>query len=681
MGRLQSTLLHSLVLLILAGLQLQTIFQSPVVSSTSGVPVKVERKPEVRSTPAEEWQQCMSEPWYTATNPCASVEHLDRFFKESNSTTFSIERPACPGSTSHQIHVAIPYYNLPKGTLKAAIDSIKKQQYPKVHIYLYDDGSDSDDALETLQYFCSNLCDDHTIFEFRPPNASGKLSSEHVDILRKTITPQIHSSDQSLHCIRSTENLGPAGGKHWLFQVIQQAADANDVVVVLDGDDELIGTDSLETINQAYVDNAAWVTYGSYSGKWEEQTRDISPEIRANKMSFEPRKQPWLYGHPRTFKMHLLEHVTIKDFQIKDGTWLQKATDRAFMYRVMELAGHDRVVFIDKKIYNYKYSDTTSSLTTTPRKVKAAHTRYTMHLEPSERLELPIHLVLMAWKRIHLLPYQLHWLDDQDELDGRPLHVHIINNNYKEKDLLEGIVANYTVGKKLIQQIHVVHTDPDEQLHNFARFKYVEILRRSTALDYVLFFDDDQYLPPLTVATLIKEHSPKGMTTWYGKTFNQVPADYWKPSIKFHELLFGLAWPRVTYFKYGGVRASIFDTNLWLQETQLLRLAADLRRWSKIDDLWASYVMDALLGWQIRRLSPKVVPLDIGFQGSMRMELVASKHLSDFTELQEIASHETKKVVTFLDPSVDKVAMVDELQNSFHWDMYTTKNEASHESK
>jgi len=648
--------------------------------------IEVNTESEVRSTQAGEWQptitqhtQCVPEPWWTTADPCASVENLNQFFKESNSTAFSIKHPACPDSTSHQVHVAVPYYNLPKGTLKAAIDSIKQQQYPKVHIYIYDDGSDREDALETLHHVCRDSCNTYNVLGFLPPNASEKLGSEHVDLLQRTVTPQIHSLDQSLHCFRSSAHLGPAGAKYWLFQLIRQAAGANDVIMVVDGDDELMGTDAIKIINQAYVDNAAWATYGSPSGKWEEQTKDIAPEIRANKMPFEPRKQAWIYGHPRTFKAHLLEHVSMADFQFIDGTWLRKATDRAFVYRVIELAGHDRVAYIDKKIYKYKYSQTASSNAMTPKKVKQAHTQHTMDLGPSQRLELPIHVVLMAWKRMHLLPYQLHWIDDQEKLGGRPIYLHIINDNHEEKDLLESIVANYTVGGKCIRQIHVVHTNPDEHLHIFARFMYIEKLRRSTALDYILFFDDDQYLPPSIVATLVKEHQPKGMTTWYGKVFDRkvsgVPAHYWKQITKYDELLFGRAWPRVSYFKYGAPCGSIYDSNLWLQETQLLRIAADLHRWSKIDDLWVSYVMDALLGWQIRRLSPPMVPIDIGLGNHIPKKLVASKHLSDVTMLQKTVSRETKKVATYLDRSVDKVAMFNELQSSFHWDAYATKNE------
>ena len=46
---------------------------------------------------------------------------------------------------------------------------------------------------------------------------------------------------------------------------------------------------------------------------------------------------------------------------------------------------------------------------------------------------------------------------------------------------------------------------------------------------------------------------------------------------------------------------SIFDANLWLLARQLRHLAGDLSSWARIEDLWASYVIDALLGWDIRR--------------------------------------------------------------------------------
>jgi hypothetical protein len=54
----------------------------------------------------------------------------------------------------------------------------------------------------------------------------------------------------------------------------------------------------------------------------------------------------------------------------------------------------------------------------------------------------------------------------------------------------------------------------------------------------------------------------------------------------------------------------MFNTNIWLADDQLLRLAYDLSSWNRIDDLWASYVLDALLGWEMHRTG--TLPVDIG---------------------------------------------------------------------
>ena len=79
--------------------------------------------------------------------------------------------------------------------------------------------------------------------------------------------------------------------------------------------------------------------------------------------------------------------------------------------------------------------------------------------------------------------------------------------------------------------------------------------------------------------------------------------------VSYTDLMVGKQWPSITNFKYGGAGGSIFDTNLSLLNSQLQRLRADLRSWSKIDDLW--YVMDALLGWEIRRIPPPKMPINI----------------------------------------------------------------------
>ena len=204
------------------------------------------------------------------------------------------------------------------------------------------------------------------------------------------------------------------------------------------------------------------------------------------------------------------------------------------------------------------------------------------------------------------------WLANQTLVkQGRQIHIHLVNNNLAEVCVIESAIKEF--GSHPGIKITLVNTDHVD--NNFARFVYVAKLRRSIACDQVVFLDDDQYWPEFYLAGLVNDYQPKGMTTWYGKTFARDPntgfGNYWKAQGRRSDLFSGktLSFPFTT-FKYGGTGGSIWDTkNVWLIESQLLRLTTDLSAWNKIDDLWASYVLDALLGWEIRRTT--TFPIDI----------------------------------------------------------------------
>jgi len=210
--------------------------------------------------------------------------------------------------------------------------------------------------------------------------------------------------------------------------------------------------------------------------------------------------------------------------------------------------------------------------------------------------------------------------------------------------------------------------------HNFARFVHVEKLRHTTPLDHVIFLDDDQYVPENFLSSLLTDHRPKGMTTWYGKIFQQDDAteiaNYWDPVYGLLDLIEGDKWPGT--FKYGGTGGSIFDSNLWLLDSQLMRLSRDLSSWAKIDDIWSSFVLDALLGWEMRRLTPPIMPIDIGDfreNGSYRRVMSGRTDSGIEMHLLELDLPSILKSSTWRDETVDKQQMFRTLQADFHWDV------------
>lgn len=432
-------------------------------------------------------------------------------------------------------------------------------------------------------------------------------------------------------------------------------------------------------------------TYGSYKGRWEEQTLDLASVLGEGEIAFEPRKQPWIYGHPRTFKAHLLDHISENDFKSSDGTWLLKASDRGFIYRMLELSGPERIAHIADKIYKYQVSAEDSTLAKVPPLTRADMLEHTISgMEPSEPLVHGLNVILLCWKRIYLLTSQLIWLQRQTNLGKRRVHVHVLNNNQKEYRTVERAIHEFedwqSKEMKDKGKLHESFTSPlkisfvhnDKAKHCFARFVYVDELRREQPLEEVVFLDDDQYFPPTLLSLFVEKHRTKSMTTWYGKTFkkngaNNKLANYWEPDFSFKDVVNGEV--ETDKFKYGGPGGSIIDANLWLFQTQLLRLDKDLSLWAKIDDLWVSYALDALLGWDINRLPHEIIPIDIGLFGEKKSYYDIMKERLDNETVNELLTITTdpkipkiRSVATFSDPDVDKQSMFEMLQTKFRWD-------------
>jgi hypothetical protein len=87
--------------------------------------------------------------------------------------------------------------------------------------------------------------------------------------------------------------------------------------------------------------------------------------------------------------------------------------------------------------------------------------------------------------------------------------------------------------------------------------------------------------------------------------------------------------------------------------------------------------MDALLGWERRRLAPPAMPIDIGAftkkyykQKNLPLSKESVHELKDLHKKLGKLSNNISTVATFTDPTVNKQEMFDTLQETFLWDIY-----------
>ncbi|HBY69962.1 MAG TPA: hypothetical protein DEG69_20780, partial [Flavobacteriaceae bacterium] len=108
---------------------------------------------------------------------------------------------------------------------------------------------------------------------------------------------------------------------------------SEDIIVTLDGDDWFANKHVLRTLNNVYLKNDCWITYGSYaeypSGKRGKFAKQIDQSFIENKTL---RQKPWMSSHLRTFKAKLWNQIKHKDLLDSEGKFYRMTWDLAFMF-------------------------------------------------------------------------------------------------------------------------------------------------------------------------------------------------------------------------------------------------------------------------------------------------------------------------------------------------------------
>lgn len=122
-----------------------------------------------------------------------------------------------------------------------------------------------------------------------------------------------------------------------------------DIVVKVDGDDELFDENVLSYVNSIYEDSNVWMTYGQYMfvSNGVEGTCQYVPGL-FNRKDIDR----WLLSHLRTHKYFLFRLIKDEDLRDVEGKYFCFAEDRVFLYPMAEMAG-GHLKFISKVLYKY----------------------------------------------------------------------------------------------------------------------------------------------------------------------------------------------------------------------------------------------------------------------------------------------------------------------------------------
>ena len=154
--------------------------------------------------------------------------------------------------------------------------------------------------------------------------------------------------------VRNKERVGKGAN---LFRCLDAArCDPEDIICVLDGDDWLASTYSLQTVVERYQNTNCWVTYGSYlqsNGDTGFCTVPLTEHhYTSEKRGRGFRECGWVFSHLFTARAFLWNKLP-KDLNIFNGKQTMFTADQVFNIPLSEMAGSSRIQYIDQALMIY----------------------------------------------------------------------------------------------------------------------------------------------------------------------------------------------------------------------------------------------------------------------------------------------------------------------------------------
>jgi len=452
-----------------------------------------------------------------------------------------------------RVWIFLPVYNF-SAFLDDCFRSVESQTYPNVHLVIVDDGSTDGSA--------------------------GKI---------RVWIPRFKRRGYTVDVLTNIKNQGGGYTKWQAIEFIRTRAFKQDVFTILDGDDQYATPVALETIVTTYLNTKCWMTYGSTKGRFARQSAPLEPK-ELDALRIHPSKNTFKFQHPRSCFCFLLDSFTESDFKDELHQWLRRATDVQLLYKMLELAGEDRVAFISKRLYSYR-QHANNARRIVGEDSKLRHLAYLKTLPVSSPLFEPIHIVMCCYNRHENIAKILQSIDAQTVADRIVFHIVHTNPDPRKWNQLKEIVVATPV-----KRIRVRTTQTHENLFGFARFLYVKQLLRTTIVPYVVFIDDDQAPHPTWVANLWNQRAPFRYACWFGRIFPDTgrgdAIDYWKGVVSIDPEFQSPRYRSVTEFDYGGTGGCIVDANVFL----FSMVFQCPRQYRNIEDLWLSFVVKQILG-------------------------------------------------------------------------------------
>lgn len=140
-----------------------------------------------------------------------------------------------------------------------------------------------------------------------------------------------------------------------IHDAVMNYCDPDDIVVLMDGDDWFSTRNVLSEVNKLYNKEDCWISYGQ--ALWTNGQKGFARAYTFDEFTH-LRQSPFVVSHLRTFRAGLYQCIADQDpnfscMKDKDGNFFRWAYDTAIMYPMMEIAGFNKIKYVDHIWYVY----------------------------------------------------------------------------------------------------------------------------------------------------------------------------------------------------------------------------------------------------------------------------------------------------------------------------------------
>jgi len=165
----------------------------------------------------------------------------------------------------------------------------------------------------------------------------------------------------SRYLLKMAANQGVSGRKYKLLNLYEYILkrEPDDIICVLDGDDWLTSSDTLEKIVAAYADTNTRYVYTNWKYSHNNEL-GISRKIPSP--TWDPYRDPWITSALSTFRAREFQNIPFENFMRWDYKWFSMGCDQAYVLPILwkirqETGNYNSVKFINEPLYTYQFTE------------------------------------------------------------------------------------------------------------------------------------------------------------------------------------------------------------------------------------------------------------------------------------------------------------------------------------